>query len=181
MGEVATCPMERRLDPLPSLSLHGHLPLAQMTWEVFLPSWSLLVSAILQAMEQEGTYVLCKRQPRYSQPLIRLLQLSQTHPGLQIHIWLLGAFTNQPCLLSQMPFPHLPFFQVGVCNLLISKTPSNDAKQAVLPFSSVQIFHPSVPSTEHQIATVRNKTSGNIFFGLTCVCLKVKISACTLF
>lgn len=151
MEEVA----ERGLDSLSPLSLCGRLPLAQRLWKDFSPSWALLVSVIFQAVEQEWTYLFCNRQPRCSHPLIRLLQLSQTHPCPQIQTWPLGAFSNQPCLLWLKLFPHLLFFQVGVCNLLISRTPPNGVKQAAL-ISSSQIFHPSVTGIEHQIATMRN-------------------------
>lgn len=57
MKEVAACPMERGLDSLSPLSLHGQLPLAQRSWKVFSSSWSLLVAVILQAVEQEETFI----------------------------------------------------------------------------------------------------------------------------
>lgn len=118
MEEMAAFPMEKGLDSPHPLSLHGHLPLAQRTWKVFSQSWSLLVSVILQAGKQEGTYLFCNRQSRYSHPLIRLLQLSQTHPCLQIQTWSLDVFSNQPVFFdwSHFPSPIFPGWSVQPIN-----------------------------------------------------------------
>lgn len=141
---------------LSPLSLNSRLPLAQRTWKVPSPSWSFLVAVTLQAVEQKGTYFFCNRQPRYSHLLIIILQLSQTHPCLRYGLSCWVPSPMNPVFSDQSHFPISHFFQVGVCNLLISQTPLNGVRQAALFISSFQAFHPSVTGTEHQIATMRN-------------------------